>query len=396
MRDAVIASAVRTPIGAFGGALAGVPAPRLGALVVAESLRRAGVDPAQVDEVVMGNVIQAGLGQNPARQAAVQAGVPETVPAMTVNKVCGSGLKAVALAAQAVRLGDADVVVAGGMENMSAAPYLLERARQGYRMGDGTLVDAMIRDGLWCALAHVHMGSTAENVAAEHEVGREDQDAFAAESQRRAAVAIREGVFADEIVGVPIPQRDGSSVTVTEDEHPRPDTTEERLARLRPAFEPGGSVTAGNASGINDGAAATVVMSRERARELGVRPLAVIRAYASAGVAPRIMGLGPVDAIRRALARAGVELGDIDLVELNEAFAAQSLAVIRTLGLDPARTNVNGGAIALGHPIGASGARVLTTLLHEMARRGSRLGLASLCIGGGQGIAMVVEREPSL
>jgi acetyl-CoA C-acetyltransferase len=396
MRDAVIASAVRTPIGAFGGALAGVPAPRLGALVVAESLRRAGVDPAQVDEVVMGNVIQAGLGQNPARQAAVQAGVPETVPAMTVNKVCGSGLKAVALAAQAVRLGDADVVVAGGMENMSAAPYLLERARQGYRMGDGTLVDAMIRDGLWCALAHVHMGSTAENVAAEHEVGREDQDAFAAESQRRAAVAIREGVFADEIVGVPIPQRDGSSVTVTEDEHPRPDTTEERLARLRPAFEPGGSVTAGNASGINDGAAATVVMSRERARELGVRPLAVIRAYASAGVAPRIMGLGPVDAIRRALARAGVELGDIDLVELNEAFAAQSLAVIRTLGLDPARTNVNGGAIALGHPIGASGARVLTTLLHEMARRGSRLGLASLCIGGGQGIAMVVEREPPL
>jgi len=395
MRDAVIASAVRTPIGAFGGALAGVPAPRLGALVVAESLRRAGLDPAQVDEVVMGNVIQAGLGQNPARQAAVQAGVPETVPAMTVNKVCGSGLKAVALAAQAVRLGDADVVVAGGMENMSAAPYLLERARQGYRMGDGTLVDAMIRDGLWCALAHVHMGSTAENVAAEHEVGREDQDAFAAESQRRAAVAIREGVFADEIVGVPIPQRDGSSVTVTEDEHPRPDTTEERLARLRPAFEPGGSVTAGNASGINDGAAATVVMSRERARELGVRPLAVIRAYASAGVAPRIMGLGPVDAIRRALARAGVELGDIDLVELNEAFAAQSLAVIRTLGLDPARTNVNGGAIALGHPIGASGARVLTTLLHEMARRGSRLGLASLCIGGGQGIAMVVEREPS-
>jgi acetyl-CoA C-acetyltransferase len=393
VREAVIVSAVRTPIGGFNGALAGVPAPRLGAIAIAEALRRADVEPRDVDEVLMGNALSAGLGQNPARQAAIGAGLPDGVPAVTVNKVCGSGLKAVSLAAQAVILGDAEVVVAGGMENMSAAPYLLERARTGYRMGDGTLVDSMIRDGLWCAFEGCHMGVTAENVASEHEIGRADQDAFAAESQRRAAAAIAGGAFADEIVGVPVPQRRGDALTVLQDEFPRPDTTAEGLARLRAAFAEGGTVTAGNASGINDGAAATVVMSRARARALGCRPMAAIRGYAAVGVAPRLMGMGPVGAIRRAAERAGVEVDDLDLVELNEAFAAQSLAVIRELGLDPERTNVHGGAIALGHPIGASGARVLTTLLHEMGRREARLGLASLCIGGGQGIAMVVERE---
>jgi acetyl-CoA C-acetyltransferase len=372
-----------------------VPATDLGAVVVREALARARVDPEQLDEVLMGNVLSAGLGQNPARQAALAAGVPDSVPATTVNKVCGSGLKTVALAAQAIVAGDAEVIVAGGMESMSRAPYLLEGARVGFRMGDATLVDSMIRDGLWCAMADCHMGATAENVAAEHEITRRDQDEFAAESQRRAAAAVGSGAFRDEIVGVAVPQRRGDPVTVLQDEHPRPDTTAEGLAGLRPAFAAEGSVTAGNASGINDGAAATVVMSRERAAALGVEPLATIRGYASAGVAPRIMGMGPVEAVRRALARAGVEIGDLDLVELNEAFAAQSLAVCRVLGLDPKRTNVTGGAIALGHPIGASGTRVLTTLLYAMARDDARLGLASLCIGGGQGIAMVVERERS-
>ena len=392
MSEAVIVSAVRTPIGTFMGGLSGVPATRLGALVVEEALRRAGIGGGDVDEVLMGNVLSAGLGQNPARQAALGAGVPDGVPATTINKVCGSGLKAVALAAQAVRAGDARAVVAGGMENMSAAPYLLPAMRAGARMGDTAAVDAMIRDGLWCASCDVHMGVTAENVAVEDEISREDQDAFALESQRRAAAAIDAGAFDREIVPVSVPARRGDPVVVSRDEHPRPDTTAEGLARLRPAFADGGTVTAGTSSGINDGAAATVVMSAEAAAEAGAPVLAAIRGYASAGVAPRVMGLGPVGAIRAALERAGVALADIDVIELNEAFAAQSLAVVRRLGIDPARTNVHGGAIALGHPIGASGARVLTTLLHEMERSDLRLGLAALCIGGGQGIAMVVER----
>jgi acetyl-CoA C-acetyltransferase len=392
MREAVIAGAVRTPIGSFLGALSSVPAPRLGAIVVAEAVRRAGIDPAGVDEVVMGNVLSAGLGQNPARQAALEAGLPDAVPATTVNKVCGSGLKAVALAAQAIRAGDADVLVAGGMENMSAAPHLLPGSREGHRMGDATLVDSMVRDGLWCASCDVHMGMTAENIAVEHEIGRDDQDAYAHASQQRAARALREDVFRAETVPVRVPRRRGKAVIVEEDEFPRPDTTLEGLAKLRPAFTARGTVTAGTSSGINDGAAAMVVMSAEAAEEQGVVPMAAIRGYASAGVAPRVMGLGPVEAVPTALARAGVGLDEIDVIELNEAFAAQSLAVSRRLGLDPARVNVHGGAIALGHPIGASGARILTTLLHEMARRHARLGLAALCIGGGQGIAMVVER----
>jgi acetyl-CoA C-acetyltransferase len=391
--EAVIVSAVRTPIGAFSGTLASVPATELGAVAVREALARAGVDPGQVDEVIMGNVLSAGLGQNPARQAALRAGLPDRVPALTVNKVCGSGLKAVALATQSIVAGDAEIVVAGGMENMSAAPYLLDQARTGYRMGDGKLIDSMIRDGLWCAFDDCHMGVTAENVAADYEVAREDQDAFAAESQRRAAAAMAAGAFDDEIVAVLVPQRRGDPVAVTADEHPRPETTAETLGSLRPAFQGGGTVTAGNASGINDGGAAAVVMSRSRAEALGLEPLATIRSHASAGVPPRIMGMGPVEAVRKALGRAGVDVGDVDLVELNEAFAAQSLAVCRELGLDGERTNVNGGAIALGHPIGASGARILVTLLHEMPRRSARIGLAAMCIGGGQGIAMVVERE---
>lgn len=392
MGEVVIASAVRTPIGTFMGGLSGVAAPDLGAAVIAEALRRAGVPAERVDDVLMGNVLQAGLGQNPARQAALGAGVPDAVPATTVNQVCGSGLRAVALAAQAIRAGDADVVVAGGMESMSRSPHLLTGVRAGTRMGDTTAVDSMIHDGLWCAACDYHMGVTAENVATEDEITREDQDAFALRSQQRAAAAIEDGVFADEIVPVSVPSRRGDPVRVAIDEFPRPDTTLEGLARLRPAFDPAGTVTAGTSSGINDGAAALVVMSAEAAREAGAPVLGVIRGYAWVGVAPRVMGLGPVDAVRGALARAGVALDDIDLIELNEAFAAQSLAVGRRLGLDPERTNVHGGAIALGHPIGASGARVLTTLLYGMRRREARLGLASLCIGGGQGIAMVVER----
>jgi acetyl-CoA C-acetyltransferase len=392
--EAVIASAVRTPVGTFNGALAGVPAPRLGAIAVRAALERAGVAPDAVEDVLIGSILTAGQGQNPARQAAIAAGIPESVPATTVNMLCGSGLRTVALAAQAVRAGDAEVVVAGGQENMSAAPYLLPQGRTGYRMGHGAVEDSMIRDGLWCALADVHMGTTAENIARELEVSREDQDAFAAESQRRAGEAMRAGRFEAEIVPVEVPQRRGEALVVAEDEHPRPATTTEALARLRPAFADGGTVTAGNASGINDGAAATVVMSRDRAEALGVAPLAAIRSYAWSGVSPRIMGMGPVEAVRMALARAGLGIGDIDLVELNEAFAAQSVAVCRALGIDMDRCNVNGGAIALGHPVGASGARVLTTLLHEMARRDARTGLAALCIGGGMGIAMVVERDP--
>jgi acetyl-CoA C-acetyltransferase len=390
MNEVVIAGAARTPIGTFGGAFAETPAPKLGATAIAEALKRAKVKPEQVDEVLMGNVLSAGLGMNPARQASLAAGIPETVPATTVNKVCGSGLKTVALAAGAIMLGDAEIVVAGGMEGMSSAPYLLPKARYGYKMGNGEVVDHMIRDGLWCALEDCHMGNTAENIAMEREISRADQDAFAAESQRRAGKAWENGTFAEEVVAVEVKQRKGT-VMVERDEHPRPETTAEVLAGLRAAFAGDGSVTAGNASGINDGGAAVVVMSRKKAEELGVKPLASIRGYASAGVAPRVMGLGPIPATRNVLAKTGLSLDEIDLIEANEAFASQSLAVGRELGWDWERVNVNGGAIALGHPIGASGTRILVTLLYEMKRRDSRRGLATLCIGGGQGISMIVE-----
>jgi acetyl-CoA C-acetyltransferase len=392
-REAVIVSAVRTPIGTFGGSLAEVPATELGSLVIREALRRAGVAPEQVDEVIMGMILSAGVGQGPARQAAIGAGLPVEVPATTINKLCGSGLKAIALAAGAVLLGDAEIVVAGGMENMSRAPYVLEKARYGYRLGDGALIDTMMRDGLVDAFHGYPMGITAENVAEQFGITRAAQDEFAARSQQRATEAIESGTFDKEIIPVEVPAGRGKTKTFARDEHPRPGTTAETLAGLRPAFKKdGGTVTAGNASGINDGAAATVVMSAAKARELGLKPLAKIVSYASAGVDPRIMGMGPVPASRRALSRARLTLDDINLIELNEAFAAQSLAVCGELGATPDKTNVHGGAIALGHPIGASGARVLTTLLYTMAERGARRGLASLCIGGGQGIAMIVER----
>jgi len=388
--EVVLVGAVRTPIGTLGGSFVDTPATELGSVVLREALNRAGVAPDQVDEVIMGNVLSAGLGMNPARQAAIAAGIPDTVPATSINKVCGSGLKAVALATQAIILGDASVVLAGGMEGMSTAPYLLPKARYGYRMGNGEVIDHMIKDGLWCALTDCHMGNTAENIALEREVSRADQDEFSVQSQQKAAAAWDNGRFSDEIVPVEIKQRKGT-VTVDRDEHFRPDTSIEALSKLRPAFAPDGSVTAGNASGINDGAAAVVVMSRKKAEELGVKPMGAVRSYASAGVPPRIMGIGPVPATEKALAKSGLSLDEIDLIEANEAFAAQSLAVGRELGWDWERVNVNGGAIALGHPIGASGARILVTLLHEMKRREAKLGLATLCIGGGQGIAMVVE-----
>jgi acetyl-CoA C-acetyltransferase len=389
VEQAVIVSAVRTPVGTMGGAFVDIPAPALGAIAAQEAMRRAGLD--AVDEVLMGNVLSAGLGQNPARQAALGAGLAEHTPSMTVNKVCGSGLKTIALAAQAIRAGDAEVILAGGMENMSRAPYLLENGRFGYRLGHGELVDEMIRDGLWCAFEDCHMGTTAENIAKEYEVSRQDQDAFAAASQQKAEKAIAEGRFRDEIVGVPVKKR-RETVTVEVDEHPRAGITVDALAAMRPAFDPAGSVTAGNASGINDGGAAVVVMSETRARAEGRTPLARIRAYASAGVPPRVMGMGPVPAVRAALERAGLTVKDIDLFELNEAFAAQSVAVGRELAIPDEKLNVNGGAIAIGHPIGASGTRIMVTLLHEMRRCGAAIGVAGMCIGGGQGIAVVVER----
>ncbi|MEW6724428.1 MAG: acetyl-CoA C-acetyltransferase [Bacillota bacterium] len=392
MNRVAIASAIRTPIGTFNGSLAEVSAVELGAQVIKEALRRAKVDPSAVDEVYLGNILQAGLGQNPARQAALKAGLPNEVPATTINKVCGSGLKAVILAAQAITSGDAEVVVAGGTENMTQAPFLLDKARQGYRMGHGQLVDSMIKDGLWCAFTDVHMGITAENIAERYGISREEQDTFAAASQQKAQKALESGRFEAEIAPVVIPQRKGDPVVFAADEYPRPNITAESLAGLRPAFKKDGTVTAGNSSGINDGAAAVVLMSEEQADKLGIEPLATIVSYASAGVEPEVMGLGPVPATRKALARAGLNIDQIDLVEANEAFAAQSIAVARELKFDPERVNVNGGAIALGHPIGASGTRILVTLLHEMARRNARRGLATLCIGGGQGIALVVER----
>ncbi|MER1985506.1 MAG: acetyl-CoA C-acetyltransferase [Solibacillus sp.] len=392
VKEVVIVSAVRTAIGAFQGSLKDVAAPTLGSIVIKEALERAGVAGDIVDEVIMGNVLAAGLGQNPARQAALQAGLPHAVPALTINKVCGSGLKAVHLAAQAIAAGDADVVVAGGFENMSQAPYIMRNAREGFRMGDQKLIDTMIQDGLWCAFNDYHMGVTAENLCDQYNITREEQDAFSARSQKRAASAQQAGKFEAEIVPVEIPQRKGEPVLFTQDEYIKAGTTAETLAKLRPTFKKDGSVTAGNASGINDGAAAVVVMSKERAHELGIPALATIVANASYGVDPAIMGTGPVQAVTKALAKANIALSDIDLIEANEAFAAQSIAVDRELAFDHDKLNVNGGAIALGHPIGASGARVLVTLLHEMARRDTKTGLATLCIGGGQGVATIVQR----
>ncbi|MFT9598274.1 acetyl-CoA C-acetyltransferase [Mesobacillus sp.] len=389
--EAVIVAAVRTAIGSFNGSLKNISAPDLGAAVIKDALKQAGVQPGQVDEIIMGNVLQAGLGQNPARQAAIKAGIPESASSMTINKVCGSGLKAVHLAAQAIIAGDAEVVVAGGMENMSQAPYLLKNARDGFKMGDQKLVDSMTSDGLTCAFNDYHMGVTAENLCAKYEIGRSEQDEFAADSQEKAAKAIEEGRFKDEIVPIEIPQRKGDPVVFDTDEYPKKGTTSEKLGGLRPAFKKDGSVTAGNASGINDGAAALVVMSRAKAEELGLKPLVVIKGNASAGVDPSIMGIGPVDAVKKALNKAGMTMENMELIEANEAFAAQSLAVDRELNFNKDILNVNGGAIALGHPIGASGARILVTLIHEMKRRNAKTGLATLCIGGGQGVATVVE-----
>ena len=391
----MIASACRTAIGSFGGALKGLSAVDLGAVVVREALSRASASPAEVGDVIMGCVLQAGAGMNVARQASLKAGVPVEVPAETINRVCGSGLQAVVHAVEGIRVGYTDTVVAGGTESMSNAPYLLEGARWGYRMGNATAVDSMLREGLTCAINAIHMGITAEEVATRYAVSRADQDAFAAESQRRAAEAIRSGAFKAEIVPVPIAQKKGDPIPFETDEYPRNGTTADTLAALKPAFAKEGSVTAGNASGINDGAAALVVSSRGAARKRGVTPLARIVSWASTGVDPKIMGIGPVPAVRKALERAKLSVGDIDLFELNEAFAAQSLAVTRELRADPQRVNVLGGAIALGHPIGASGARVLTTLVYALRAQGKRYGVASLCIGGGMGIAMVVESLPA-
>ncbi|MBX9972919.1 acetyl-CoA C-acetyltransferase [Cytobacillus firmus] len=389
--EVVIVSAVRTAIGSFNGSLKDVSAPELGAIAIKGALEKAGVTPDQIDEVILGNVLQAGLGQNPARQAALKAGLPESVSAMTINKVCGSGLKAVHLAAQAILAGDAEAVIAGGMENMSQAPYILKNARNGFKMGDQKLIDSMISDGLWCAFNDYHMGVTAENLCSKYELSREEQDEFAAASQEKASKAIEEGKFKDEIVPVEIPQRKGDPIVFDTDEYPKEGTTAEKLAGLRPAFKKDGSVTAGNASGINDGAAVLLVMSKKKADALGLKSLVTIKGNASAGVDPSIMGIGPVAAVKKALEKASVSMDELELIEANEAFAAQSLAVDRELRFNKEILNVNGGAIALGHPIGASGARILVTLIHEMQKRQAKKGLATLCIGGGQGVATVVE-----
>ncbi|HEX8097395.1 MAG TPA: acetyl-CoA C-acetyltransferase [Pyrinomonadaceae bacterium] len=392
IREAVIVSAARTPTGKFQGALKNFSATELGALVVRESVRRAGVRPEEVDEVIMGCVIQAGLGQNPARQAALKGGIPFGVSAVTINKVCGSGLKAVMMAAQGIQLGDADVVVAGGMESMSNAPYLLQKAREGYRMGNGTLVDTMIHDGLWCAFENYHMGNTGEVVAERYNVTRAEQDEYALNSHRKAAAAIKAGRFKDEILPVEIPQRKGAALVFDTDEPVREDTSLEALAKLRPAFKETGTVTAGNAPGVNDGASALVVTSMERARELGVEPMARIVAQATSGIQPELVMMAPVEAIRRVVRKAGWSLDEVDLIELNEAFSVQAVAITRELNLDPQKVNVNGGAVALGHAIGQSGSRLLTTMLYEMRRRDVRRGLAALCLGGGNAVAMAVER----
>ncbi|MBD8003483.1 acetyl-CoA C-acetyltransferase [Bacillus norwichensis] len=390
-QEVVIVSAVRTAIGSFLGTLKNTSAPDLGAAAIKEVLNRAGVEPDAVDEVIMGNVLQAGLGQNPARQAAMKAGIPESVSSVTINKVCGSGLKAVHMATQAILAGDAEIVVAGGMESMSQAPYLLNNGREGFKMGDQNLVDSMTSDGLTCVFNNYHMGVTAENLCEQYHISREEQDEFAAWSQEKAVKAIEEGRFKEEIVPFEIPQRKGEPIVFHTDEYPRKGTTAAKLAALRPAFNKEGSVTAGNSSGINDGAAAVLVISRKKADELGIKPLALISANANAGVNPSFMGIGPVPAVKKALQKAGISMEDIGLIEANEAFAAQSLAVDRELDFDKSILNVNGGAIALGHPIGASGARILVTLLYEMRRRGTKRGLATLCIGGGQGVATIVE-----
>ena len=393
MKEVVIVGAARTAIGSFGGTLKSVPASTLGAIAVKEAIKRAGITPDMVEEVIMGNVLQAGLGQNVARQISIEAGIPKEVPSMTLNKVCGSGLRAVELAAQIIKAGDADIIVAGGAENMSLAPYVTNAARWGARMGDTKLVDVMIRDGLSDAFSGVHMGITAENICDQWGLTREELDQFAAASQQKAEAAIKAGKFKDEIVPVEIPQKKGDPKIFDTDEFPRAGVTAEGLAGLKPAFKKDGMVTAANASGINDSGAAVIVMSKEKADELGIKPMATIKSYASAGVDPQIMGIGPVPATQKALAKAGLEIKDIDLIEANEAFAAQSVAVGKELGFDASKLNVNGGAIALGHPIGASGCRILITLLYEMARRDAKTGLATLCIGGGQGTALIVERK---
>ena len=392
MKEAVIVSAVRTPMGSFGGTLKNVPTRTLGALVIKEAIKRAGIKPEMVEEVIMGTVLQGALGQNVARQMTLDAGLPKEVPAMTINKVCGSGLRAIELAAQIIKAGDADILVAGGAENMSAAAYAIPSARWGARMNDTKWIDMMTSGGLTDAFHHYHMGSTAENVAEQWGITREQLDEFSVISQNRAEAAIKEGKFKDEIVPVEIPQKKGDPIIFDTDEFPRFGTTMEKVAKLKPAFKKDGIVTAGNASGINDAGAAVVVMSREKAEELGIKPMCTIVSYASAGVDPSIMGVGPVPASEKALKKAGLTMKDMDLVEANEAFAAQSLAVRKDLGLDPEKTNVNGGAIALGHPIGASGCRILITLLYEMIKRDSKYGLATLCIGGGMGTTMIIER----
>ncbi len=393
MGEIVIVSGVRTAIGSMGGTLANVSAVELGAIAIKEAMNRVNLDPMLVDEVIMGNVLQAGLGQNTARQAALKAGIPKETPALTINKVCGSGLKAVNLAAQIIGAGDAEVMIAGGMENMSGAPYLLPQARWGQRMGNGQMIDSLINDGLWCAINDYHMGITAENIAAKYGITRQEQDDFAAQSQQRAEQAIKANKFAQEIAPVTIPQRKGDPIIFAADEFPKAGSTAEKLGKLKPAFSKEGTVTAGNASGINDAGVALVVMSESKAKELGLKPLAYIKSFASAGVDPAIMGIGPVAAVNKALQKVGMTVKDLELIEANEAFAVQALAVMKELELDPQITNVNGGAIALGHPIGASGARVLVTLLHEMEKRESSIGLATLCIGGGQGIATILERR---
>jgi acetyl-CoA C-acetyltransferase len=389
--EVVIVSALRTPIGHFGGSLKSVSAVQLGSIVIKAVIEHAGINGNQIDEVIMGNVLQAGLGQNPARQSAIHAGLPQHVSAFTINKVCGSGLKAVHLATQAILSGDVEIVIAGGMENMSQAPYLSMGARDGFRMGDQKLVDSMIHDGLWCAFNDYHMGITAENICDQYELTRQEQDEFAAWSQEKADKAIKEGRFKDEIVAVDLPQRKGEPIHFDTDEYVKPGTTVEKLQKLRTAFRKEGSVTAGNASGINDGAAAVLMMSLRKAKELGIEPLASIRANASAAVDPSVMGIGPVPATKKVLEKARLGIKDLDLIEANEAFAAQALAVGKELQFPKEKLNVNGGAIALGHPIGASGARILTTLIHELKRQKGTYGLATLCIGGGQGISTIIE-----
>jgi len=391
MDDVVIVAALRTAVGKFGGSLSKVAAADMGASVIKALLEKTGVDPATISEVILGQVLTAGVGQNPARQALIKSGLPDTIPAFTINKVCGSGLKATHLATQAIRCGDADIIIAGGQENMSASPHVLNNSRDGFRMGDAKLVDTMIVDGLWDVYNQYHMGVTAENVAKKYEVSRQDQDEFAMASQNKAEAAQKAGRFKDEIVPLQIPQKKGA-VTFDNDEYPKHGTTLESLSALRPAFSKEGTVTAGNASGLNDGAAAVMMMSARRAEQLGLTPLARIKAYSSAGLDPSIMGMGPVSATRLCLQKAGWTHEDLDLMEINEAFAAQAIAVNRQMGWDTSKINVNGGAIALGHPIGASGCRILVSLLHEMVRRDAKRGLASLCIGGGMGVALAVER----